>query len=158
MSGDLYNSANPIIFGVPYDDIKSGDVNTVLSALNSFLDTRERLIWARARFTILFEGYDDDPRDVWDILEVREYVKKLDAEFPYWFYFTDLNHHTLKVICLCLCRVMKVEGSSTPHPDDLKHFLASRIIALNNLCSRFHLADEVKNEITQDVCEHLAPR
>lgn len=63
---DVYNNSNPFIFGIPYDDIQSCDITTVLSALNSFLESRERVVFGRGRFTLPVEGYDDDPRDVWE--------------------------------------------------------------------------------------------
>lgn len=154
---DVYNNSNPFIFGIPYDDIQSCDITTVLTALNSFLESRERVVFGRGRFTLLVEGYDDDPRDVWDIGEVRQYFKELDAKFPYWFYFVDLNHQTLGVLGLCLCRVLKVNGGSTPNPDDLKQFLVSHVLALNELCTRFGLPDEVRNEITRDAFAILVP-
>ncbi len=90
---NIYNKANPV-FGIPYDDVKSCNINTVLTALNSFLDTRERVIWHEDASQYLFEAYDDDSRDVWNIPQIRQYVKKLDAEFPYWFYCADLTHHS----------------------------------------------------------------
>jgi hypothetical protein len=154
---EIYNTTNPIFFGIPHDDVQACDTTTVLTALNSFLETQERVAWGRGRITLIFEGFDDDPRDVWNIPEIRRYIEKLDEQFPYWFYFADLDAHTLKVLALCLCRVVKVGNGSTPDPEDLKHFLASHVIALNILCDRFDLGDEIKEEITKQVCEHLVP-
>ena len=154
---NIYTAPNPIFFGIPYADVLSSETITVLTALNSFLETRERVVWGRGRITLIFEGFDDDPRDVWNIPEIRRYIKKLDEQFPYWFYFADLEANTLKVLALCLCRVVKVDNGSTPDPEGLKHFLASRVIALNILCNRFDLGDEIKEEITKKVCEHLVP-
>lgn len=42
---DVYNDSNPIIFGIPHDDIQSCDVTTVLTGLNSFLDSENALFW-----------------------------------------------------------------------------------------------------------------
>jgi hypothetical protein len=36
-----------MMFGVPYKDIQSGDVTTVLTALQGFLQSRERVIKGR---------------------------------------------------------------------------------------------------------------
>lgn len=154
----VYETRNPVVFGVPYEDIQTGDVATVLSALQGFLENRETVINGRGRVTLLFEGYDDDLRDVFDIPEIRRYAKALDEQFPYWFYFACLDcGSTLQVLSLCLCQVVKVPGGSTPHPDDLKQFLISHIVALNQLCEKFALGDAVKNQVTTEALAHLVP-
>jgi hypothetical protein len=149
---------NLLIFGVPYDDVQSGDITTVLSPLQDFLKSRNAVIGGRGRVSLMFEGYDDDPRDVYDIPEIRRYAKALDEKFPYWFYFVSLHvQSTLQVLALCLCRVVKVSGFSTPQPDDLKQFLFSHIVALNQLCERFQLDDTVKHQVTDEALAHLVP-
>jgi hypothetical protein len=134
---EIYNAINPVFFGIPHGNVQACDTTTVLNALNSFLETRERVVWGRGRITLIFEGFDDDPRDVRNIPEIRRYIEKLDEQFPYWFYFADLDAHTLNVLALCLCPVIKVGNGSTPDLEGLKHFLASHVIALNILCDRF---------------------
>jgi serine/threonine protein kinase len=153
----IYASDNPLFFGVPYEDICSGDIKTVLEALNGFLECREYVLAGRGRVTLAFEGYDDDPRDVYDIPEVRRYVVALDKAFPYLFYFVDLNLDTIKVLALCLCRVVKIENGSRPHPDDFRRFLFDHVTALNQLTENFALEDGIKEEVTNEVLEHLVP-
>lgn len=157
---DIYDNNTMVVFGVPYDEIQSGDVRTVLTPLQGFLQNRNAVVNGRGRVSLMFEGYDDDPRDVYDIPEIRRYAKLLDEEFPYWFYFVSLDHpgaSTLQVLALCLCRVVKASGFSTPHPDDLKQFLLSHIVALNQLCERFQLDDAIKHQVTDEALAHLVP-
>ena len=79
---EFNSDPHPVIFGIPYEDIQTGDTATVLGALNLFLETRERVLWGQGRITIVFEGYDDDSREVWCIPEIRRYTRKLDEQFP----------------------------------------------------------------------------
>jgi hypothetical protein len=154
----IYDTDNPLIFEVSYEDIESGDITTVLTALRGFLESRNTVVGGKRRVTVLFEGYDDDPRDVYDIPEIRRYAKALDDAFPYWFYFASLHDgSTLQVFALCLCRVIKAGGGSKPHTDDYKTFLFLHIAALNELCERFKLGDTVKLQVTDEVLAHLAP-
>ena len=37
----------------------------------------------------MFHGYDDDPREIEAIPEVREWFSKLFAAWPYWFFFVN---------------------------------------------------------------------
>ncbi len=157
---NIYETDNPVFFGVPYDDIQSGDLSTVLDMLQGFLQSQDAVVNGRGRVSLFFEGYDDDPRDVYDIPEIRRYAKALDEAFPYWFYFVILDQpggSTLQVLALCLCRVVKVSGGSKPDTDDYKKFLFSHIAALNELCDRFQLGNEVKLQVTDEVLAHLVP-
>lgn len=154
---DIYEIDNPVTFSVSHDDILNCDISTVVNALNGFLKTRERVISGRARITLSVEGYDDDPRDLYDTPEVRRYLTALDADFPYWFYFADPQFPTLRVLALCLCRVVKVPGGSTPDQEDLKRFLFEHIAALNQLCDRFSLGEDIKLAATNASLEQLLP-
>lgn len=154
---DIYVSDNPLVLGIPYEDVCSGDIKTVFEALNRFLDSREYVIAGRGRVTLAFEGYDDDPRDLYDISEVRRYVSTLDEAFPYLFYFGDLNGDTVKLLALCLCRVVKVGNGSKPHPDDFQRFLFAHVAALNQLADTFALEGGIKEEVTKEVVEYLVP-
>jgi hypothetical protein len=107
---------------------------------------------------LFFEGYDDDPRNDYDIPEIRRYAQALDKAFPYWFYFADPQQITLKVLCLCLCRVVKVPGGSAPHKDDFKQFLYSHFAALNHLCDEFQLDDEINVQVTNEALAQLVPQ
>lgn len=57
-------------------------------------------------------GYDNDPRELFMIEEVRDYISFLDKSFPYWFYYVDLtipkSHSTLMVVLSCVCEVEEV--------------------------------------------------
>jgi len=77
---NIYEGDSPVIFGVPYEDILSGDVTEVLTALQGFLQSHNSVLSGRGRITLLFEGYDDDPRDVYDIPEIRSYTRTLDPQ------------------------------------------------------------------------------
>jgi hypothetical protein len=154
---DIYKTDNPMLFEIAYDDIQSGDITSVLSALNGFLTTRERAVAGRGRVTLMFAGYDDDPRDVYDVPEIRRYARALDDQFPYWFYFADPQNSTLKVLALCLCRIVKVPGGSTLHRDDYKQFIFSHLAALNQFCDTFALGDDVNRQATDNALASLAP-
>ena len=153
----VYQGDGPVVLGIPHEDVISCDVTTVANALNGFLDSRARVIRGRGRITLIVEGYDDDPRDLYDTPEVRRYLATLDSAFPFWFYFADPNTPTLKLLALCLCRVVKVPGGSTPSKEDLKRFMVEHTLALNHLCDRFLLGEDVKLAATRDALQQLVP-
>ena len=62
----------------------------------------------RGRVAVVFHGYSDDSRELYEIPEVRRFCAELDGAFPYWFYFLSAEGVTLGVIACCLCSVAKV--------------------------------------------------
>lgn len=55
---------------------------------------------------ICFAGYEHDPREVYQIREVRRFIQALTERFPYWFHFASRDvDETLWVILQCLLPV-----------------------------------------------------
>lgn len=51
--------------------------------------------------SVSVDGYDNDPRALVDIPEVRAYLKKLIAQWPYWGYFGTPRDDTFKILVSC---------------------------------------------------------
>jgi hypothetical protein len=55
-------------------------------------------------------GYESDPRELYEILEVRHYLQALEPMVKYWFFF--LKHHpsshSLKLLMSCVCGITAV--------------------------------------------------
>ena len=97
-------------------EIESGDTSQVLSTLNVLLGTPEAALRNRERVAMSVYGYETDPRELWDVPEVRDYLHALDDEFPYWFWFLDKTQPFLQVVILCHVDVERV-GSGQVRAD-----------------------------------------
>jgi hypothetical protein len=81
------------------------DENDTDSLLNILVDCYSSKDAARANFesfSIYVDGYNDDPRDLWEIPEVKEYFRNIDARFPYWLFFFDKANPSVLVILECI--------------------------------------------------------
>jgi len=67
--------------------------------LKAFLTSPETARNHFEKIDIVFHGYDDDTRQLFEIPEVRNFAFKLDEAFPYWFYFLSKNDLGLQVGC-----------------------------------------------------------
>ena len=87
------------------------------------------------KVTLFIDGYDDDPRELNAIDEVRSWVRLIDIAFPFWFYFLSLGpESSLRWIPFCLCRLRQVQGGKMIDEAELKTFVARRVWALAQLC------------------------
>ena len=67
-------------------DVERMDTTEMLTSLKRLLkeDFARRF---QQRVAVGIDGYDDDTRELFEIPDVRTYMAKLDADWPYWFYY-----------------------------------------------------------------------
>ena len=140
-------------------DVENRDTATTLGTLSSLLDTDATVRRFRGRINVSFDGFNDDPREIYEISEIRRFCAELDARFPYWLYFLSTEDSSLKMMAFCLCRVEKQgPGLVILNNTDLGQFLYSHFAAMNELFRR-HSLDEATNRAVSDAvlkCFNLA--
>jgi TPR repeat protein len=90
-----------VVLDFDREDIASGNTSSVMDVLTQLLE-RDAAIRFCERVDVCCTGYDSDPRELWEIPEVREFVKRLDRQFPYWCYFLSRNGEGLLWLTYCL--------------------------------------------------------
>jgi hypothetical protein len=142
-----------IIFEIPHDDIVKKDIQRVANALAVLMQTKESVEGARQGIQFVFSGYDDDPRELCEIDEVREYAKELDYYWPYHFYFLadEVNvpgigpYSHIRLWASLLCGVTMTPHGIKYNNEDLKAFLLRHVLSLNELCSKYELGEKPPN-------------
>lgn len=85
--------------------VEGGDVaGIVKDVFAPMAATRENAELFEGRVTFWFSGWDEDPRELAEIPEVRAWFNKLTGEFPYWLHFIEKQGDTLFLALRLLCR------------------------------------------------------
>jgi hypothetical protein len=114
-------------------EVEAGDTSYAQATLGKLLKP-ENAVRMKGRLIFGIKGYDDDPRDLWEIDDVRQWMKRLDEQFPYWFYFMDLGPQTtMPLIVFSLCKFEKVPGGKRIPPEELKRFMSSHVAPMHGL-------------------------
>ena len=101
---DLQPGVNePVILMVSRTAVERDDLASVLGRLKLLSATREDSWLYRGQLSIVFEGYEDDPRELVDLPEVRRFVARLQAAWPYWAFFFNQLDSTISLWLACLC-------------------------------------------------------
>jgi hypothetical protein len=136
---------------VSRDDICRQDVSSPLSTLQHLLRTPEIARAYKERVDIAFDGYNDDPRELHEIEEVRNFVQKLDEEFPFWLFF--LSKHMLGLQCIVFCHLLPFltdEAQAEHHPRQLQELLLTRWFpAMNHVAEYAELSEKDIEEMTE---------
>jgi hypothetical protein len=77
----------------------------------------------QGKINISFDGYDDDPRELFEIDEVREYIDLLDEAIPELFFFarSERSATTLMFFLFCLAGRGWEGGRATPRKSTENH-------------------------------------
>ena len=146
------------VFRVVVDriEVEALDVSRTASLLSRVLADRNAVERHKGRVDLAFHGYSNDPRELYEIPEVRRFCAKLDGAFPYWFYFLSTEGVTLGVIARCLCLVTKLREGVVSFGPDLVAFLTRHFEALNWLFENYSLEERHNIEISGKVIEYFS--
>ena len=126
------------------------------------LPTGRRLREMMNHFVFCIEGWDDDPREIHSIPEVRRFYSAFHEAWPYWLFFCNLDVDTLRAMVLCCLpslTAMKVDGRDsvaiTYDPLDLINFLKQDFGPMNEMCERAEMFEARIYGRTKQVFEYF---
>lgn len=135
------------------DQVHAGDITTPLGVLQRLLESPDTARDFAERVDVVFHGYDDTTLELFEIPEVREFVTKLDAQFPYWLFF--LSKHHLGLQCLMLCFLppdLTDAARAAIHPQRLGDLLMRRWFpAMNHVCKYAGFSEHEVHSMTDRV-------
>ena len=138
--------------------ITAGDISGVLTALKSISSDRSSAMSAEGAVTLVFHGYDDDPRELEAIPEVREWFARLFEAWPYWSFFASRIDQTVPLVLSLLLSGEAVAGEPgmvgwSFDLDELKPLLLEMFCHQNELIERLEIGEDVNERVTQDFIE-----
>jgi hypothetical protein len=157
MTGSISGLSDHISVIVSRKEVESGDIEPALGTLKKFLQSPEIMAEYFERVDIGFHGYDQDTRELFEIVEVRNYVYKLDDKFPFWLFFLSKTHLGLQCLLLCfLPPYLTQEGKVRLFPAKIDDLLSRRWFpAMNHLCSHVGFSEAQIESLTDRVVEYI---
>ena len=130
---------------VPVEMLESDDISDLASALHMMVSTRENAAAFRQRVTIMVDGFDDDPRDLWQVPGVKQFFRRLFAECPFVMFLSHPEGALLKL--LAACWVYEKPFTDEVREKRMKEFLSLVFDGLNGLNHTIVLSEEQNQEI-----------
>jgi hypothetical protein len=147
----------PVAFVISREEVEAQNMSSVLPALKSLVQSPDRALEYFENVDIAFHGYNDDARELFEIPEVREYVHKLDGEFPFWLFF--LTKYGLGLQCLMLCFMppyLTEEARRHIFPERLGELLLKRWFpAMNYMCEAVGFSEEEIESLSSAVVKYF---
>jgi hypothetical protein len=140
--------------------VESGDIDSVLESLAVFSATPESTRAHAHELSLIFDGYQHDRRELYQIPEVRRFVRALNGYWPYWFHFVNKADHNLLVLMYCL---MELEGtkvkdgiaSTTLVDGEFCRVIGDLFGGMNHLYARHEFTKEENRAATREIKDYL---
>jgi hypothetical protein len=148
--------SEPVVLMISRREVEAADLASVVSRLKIFLATREDAWRYRGQMTLVVDGYNNDPRELVDIPEVRALLRGLEAEWPYWAYFFNQVDDSIKLLLSCVagCRFLG-RGAVEMDADLVASALARGFGGMNIVFDRFGFPEDELETMSNGLVEVL---
>jgi hypothetical protein len=152
-----------IVYTFSRSKVERGDFSHFLSLhAPEKLPAGRRLRAMMGSMVLCVDGYDDDPRELHCIPEVRRFYAEFHEAWPHWLYFCTLETDTLRTMaCCCMNSITALKVDDRPQvqvefePTELLHFLARDFGHMNVMCERGGVFEQLVEERTRAVFQYF---
>jgi hypothetical protein len=134
-------SREPVVISIPRGAIENRDPSPVIEIIESLslpLPDRDR---NRLQFEVL--GYGDDPRELYDIPEVKDYFRRFWETYHGFFFWLEAKEHMLGLMALLIYDPVRTgDGGVTIYTDSFQNFLYTGFVKLNCYCKERGLSGD----------------
>jgi hypothetical protein len=151
---------DPLVIVFPRDMVEACEIKRVLDLLQPLAHNATAVREHTGRLEFVFSGYDHDPRELYGIPEVREFVRDLTERFPYWFHYCNKVDASLFVLMACLLPIdtaRNVGGEVVSHfaRGSLSQVLLQLFTGMNSLYAQHSLSAEENAAMTKLVGSYV---
>jgi len=149
--------------GVARPVVVDGDAAPLVEFIMDRWATPTAIESSRESLDLVFEGWDDDRRELWQIPEVVSFVRELDAYWPQAGYFLSRLGHGLQVMQFCLCargtgsigEAKDGDLDVNMDPDALRSVLTRWMRGINHMADVAGLGQKTVNEASSSLARYL---
>ena len=151
-----------IVLQITQEAIQNCDTSEYVALLHDATGTLQSFPEAFQKYVLLISGYDDDPRELYQIPEVVNFIKDLNSKLHFWLYFVNTaDKRFFSWMIACLCQAMSLDqDEETIYADfnaaaynDLIEAQFSNIV---NLMSGLGMGESTQEKVLKKLSANLA--
>nr|WP_315484131.1 hypothetical protein [uncultured Undibacterium sp.] len=139
---------------ISHEDILDLNIAPTLDELNGLIESPSEAREWFENVDIVIDGYNETTEELFEIMDVRNFIQKLDEAFPFWLFFLSKRHLGLQCISLCFLPPYLTDAAKLNiFPVRLDELLSNRWFpAMNQICSWTEMSEgEVESLIKRSV-------
>ncbi|MGP1127007.1 endonuclease NucS domain-containing protein [Serratia sp. CY56464] len=143
-------------------EVEAGDLSKIHDFMTFATSSFSAMRYFQGKVDISINGYDND-NELFMIDEVKDFLRKVNTEISYLFFFLNPNSpiNILKILYLCFVKIENpiihsngiMEINITPHEEDI--FFHTQFAGLNELTELCNMDLDKNKEITSSIMESI---
>lgn len=102
----------------------------------------------------MVDGYEDDPRELVDISEVRDFLRNFAVQWPYWGFFFNQIDDSIILLGSCVCgKAYPGGGAVEMDVEKIKQFLLDGFEAMNALFDKHGFPESELESMSRGLIE-----
>jgi hypothetical protein len=151
---------NTVLLGVSRREIEEIDVSYFSTMFTRLLMNSHLARQLEGKVGLFIQGYEDDPRELWEVPEVRQWMMKAQPVIKYWFYFLPRHPYSSSLLLFGLCSLpvsrLSDGGWEVDFPAS-ENWFKRNYSWLNEMIARVGLSDEENMRISKEVVQCFFP-
>lgn len=152
-----------ILLNVSQREILNLDTTGLTRLLEKLTINDEMIKKSQSKLSFFIDGYNHDSREIYEIPEVREWMKKVFEDFKYWGYFLDMRKDFIKLtglrlitLCLCDCKIIGTNENNTSKYVEYDVHESIEIMKqifnwLNEFTDKYNIPEEINYKKSQEI-------
>lgn len=138
------------------EEVEAGDPRPAVEQWNELFADREVVWQSRNQIILVIDGYLDDPRELVEIKEVRDFLGKFNELWPYWAFFFNHVDDSIRLLFTCTCAARFYGGCEVDiDPIKANKFLRAGFSGMNAIFKTFGFPEEEISPMTRRIAEIL---
>ena len=154
-----------ILLNISKKEVLNMDTSGLTTLLKKLTINDEMIKKSESKLSIFIDGYNHDSREIYEIPEVVDWMKKVFEDFKYWGYFLDMRKDFRKftglrlfILCLCDSKIIKTNENNTIKSIEYNVKQSLDIMQkifgwLNEFTDKFNIADEINNKKSLEIAD-----
>jgi len=149
-----------VVLYITRREVEAARVGDIVDRLMNLSDRADYTQRFKHSLVLMFDGYDDDPRELTDIPEVTSLFRAVDAQWPFWLHFLSYEADSLQLATKMLLDLgsHQADDGRVMHTFDqsqLSQVIVSMIKAMNLLHQQHALSVQESKSISDKALEAL---
>ena len=159
---EIAQQSDHIVLQISQRNIQDCDTSEYVTLLHGATGSLQSFEEGFQKYVFLISGYDDDPRELYQIPEVVSFIKDLNSKLPFWLYFVNTSDKKFfSWMIACLCQAMSLDqDEDTIYADfnaeaynDLIEYQFSNVV---KLMSGLGMGESIQEKVLKELSTNLA--
>lgn len=161
-SPNLGQQSDHIVLQISQEAIQNCDTSEYVALLHDTTGTVQSFESVFQKYVLLISGYDDDPRELYQIPEVVSFIKDLTSKLPFWLYFINTaDKRFFSWMIACLCQAMSLDQDDETiyadfNADAYNDLIETQFSNIVKLMSGLGMGESIQEKVLKELSANLA--